>query len=130
MEVETLALNTVRIRILFFAFFLTFLMTGYNLALTAPTANIVLDSYGQIVVPTAPTVLDGYECGNYNSTHYYAKNTITGNYELLSTDASSTISYALSKLTLGRTWQEALTLRGDFVIDSTIVLNQGNVLVD
>lgn len=71
-----------------------------------------------------------YICGNYNSTYYYAKNNATGNYELISSSASQTISFALSKLTSGRTWQENVTLEGNFLIDTTITLSQGYVLLD
>lgn len=71
-----------------------------------------------------------YICGNYNSTHYYAQNNVTGNYELISTDATQTISYALSKLTSGRTWQETVLLNGTFSIGATITLSQANVLLD
>lgn len=72
----------------------------------------------------------GYICGNYNSTHYYAQNKVTGEYELMSTDATQTISYALSRLTPGRTWQETILLIGNFLIRTQITLNDGNVLLD
>lgn len=71
-----------------------------------------------------------YICGNYNSTHYYAQNNVTGLYELISTDATQTITYALSKLTSGRTWQETILLKGNFSIGTTIAMSQSNVLLD
>lgn len=71
-----------------------------------------------------------YVCGNYNSTHYYAQNNATGTYELISTDASQTISYALSKLTPGRTWQETIVIKGNWTIGTTITMSQANVLLD
>jgi parallel beta-helix repeat protein len=71
-----------------------------------------------------------YICGNYNSTHYYALNNVTGAYELISTDPVQTISYALSKLTIGRTWQETVALEGNFSIARTITLSVGSVLLD
>jgi hypothetical protein len=71
-----------------------------------------------------------YICGNYNSTHYYAQNNGTGNYELISTDAAQTISYAISKLTPGRTWQETVVLKGTFSIGTTITLSAGDTLLD
>jgi hypothetical protein len=74
--------------------------------------------------------LRSYICGNYNSTHYYAQNTITGNYEQISTDAVQTINYAFSKLTPGRTWQETVFLKGSFSIGTTITLNQSNILLN
>jgi hypothetical protein len=71
-----------------------------------------------------------YICGNYNSTHYYAQNNVTGNYELISADATQTISYAVSKLTSGRTWQETVLLKGTFSIGTTVTLSAGNVKLD
>jgi hypothetical protein len=70
-----------------------------------------------------------YVCGNYNSTHYYAQNDRTGQIELTSVDAVQTINYALGKLP-GRTSQETIFLRGQFSINSTITLSQGNVILD
>lgn len=72
----------------------------------------------------------GYICGNYNSTHYYAQNNVTNNYELMSTSASQTIYYAITHLTSGRTWQEAVRLNGSFLIDSTIEVASANLLLD
>jgi hypothetical protein len=86
--------------------------------------GIYVNNYGTIAVYRR------YVCGNYNSTHYYAQNNVTGNYEQISTDAVQTISYALSKLTLGRTWQEIVLLRGNFSIYTTLTLSVGNVLLD
>ena len=76
------------------------------------------------------SLIRSYICGNYNSTHYYAENNLTGNYELISTDASQTISYALSKLTPERTWQETVYLKGAFSIITTVTLSQAKVLLD
>jgi len=42
-----------------------------------------------------------YVVGQYNSTHYYAKNGTTGNYDYLSTNASQIINWAIGNLTSG-----------------------------
>jgi len=89
--------------------------------------DISINSWGTIGTPSS---VHGYICGNYNSTHYYAQNNITGNYELISTNAAQTISYALSKLTPGRTWQEAIILKGSFSIYSTVTVSGSNTLLD
>jgi hypothetical protein len=88
--------------------------------------NISLSNFGTISLSS----IRSYICGNYNSTHYYAQNNVTGNYELISIDATQTISYALSKLTSGRTWQETVLLNGTFSIGTTITMSQANVLLD
>jgi hypothetical protein len=87
-------------------------------------SSISLSSSGTISLKRS------YICGNYNSTHYYVQNNVTGIYELISADATQTISYALSKLTSGRTWQETVLLKGTFSIGTTITLSQANVLLD
>ena len=71
-----------------------------------------------------------YVCGNYNSTHYYAQNGITGNCELISSDAVQVITYALDNLTSGRTSQETILLDGVFSINRTIPLSVENVLLN
>lgn len=101
-----------------------FALLGFGIALQS--TSVLIRSNGTIVT-TSPL---RYICGNYNSTHYYAQNIATGQYERISTNAAQTISYALGKLTLGRTGQETVLLKGDFLIGTTITLNQGNVLLD
>jgi hypothetical protein len=86
--------------------------------------NISIGSFGTI------SYRREYVCGNYNSTHYYAQNNATGEYEWTSTDATQAITYALSNLTPERTWRETVLLRGNFSISTTIVLSVGNVVLD
>ena len=111
---------------LVFCAFLISLTIG-SLVESALTTRGVINSHGIIA---APSTMSGYECGNYNSTHYYARNLERLDSDLLFTDAADTIRYALGKLTYVRTWQEALILKGNFFINSTITLSQGNVFLD
>lgn len=69
-----------------------------------------------------------YVCGNYNSTHYYAQNNVTGVYERISSDATSIISYALNSLSAGRTWKEQVVLDGNFSLNTRIYIPSYTIL--
>jgi hypothetical protein len=109
-----------------------FTLLTFGVGLQAPAVSIGSSDTSIESSGIVGTIADkrGYICGNYNSTHYYAQNNSTGEYELISTDAVQTINYALSKLTPGRTWQETILLKGDFSIGRTVTLNQGKALLD
>jgi len=119
---EVYALISKRIRILALTLGACFCLLGYGMGQLQ--SGVSVSNSGTISFKRS------YICGNYNSTHYYAQNKVTGNYELISTDATQTISYAVSKLTSGRTWQETVLLKGTFSIGTTITLSQGKVLLD
>jgi len=61
-----------------------------------------------------------YIIGQYNSTFYYMKNGTSGNIDYKSTDASSVINSAFNNLTVGRTWNEVVALRGNFAISTAL----------
>jgi hypothetical protein len=119
---EVHALISKRIRILALTLVSCFCLLSF--AMGQPQSSVSISNSGTI------SLIRSYVCGNYNSTHYYAQNNVTGNYELISTDATQTISYALSKLTPGRTWQETVLLKGNFLIKATITLSQANAKLD
>jgi hypothetical protein len=84
------------------------------------------DAYIQtfVTIDSSGTIYQGnYVCGNYNSTHYYAQGA-SGSYELISTNASQVISYALNK------WPDILRLIGTFSIANTITINHANTILD
>jgi len=101
---------------------------------------IAFSSFGTALVPSSitigfmgtisPSSYHRYTCGNYNSTHYYAQNDVTRLYEFMSADAAETVNYAVGELTPGRTWQETVFLKGNFLIDTAIILRQSHILVD
>jgi len=70
-----------------------------------------------------------YVVGEYNSTHYYARNSSTGEYEWLSTNASSVINNALGGLTSGRTWKEKVVLKGNFELSNPILIPSYSQLI-
>lgn len=90
-------------------------------------SSISMTSRGVILTITDTP---SYVCGNYDSNRYYAQNSFTGEYELISTDAVQVITYAVNNLTPERTGPETVLLIGNFSIDRTITLNDGNVLLD
>lgn len=71
---------------------------------------------------TQPLQEASYLIGEYNSTHYYARNatgygtSINKGYEALSSNATSIINNALGNLTTGRTWYEKVVCYGNFTL--------------
>jgi hypothetical protein len=70
---------------------------GYRVVTSAYVGNVT-----QLWI-NPPLHEASYVVGVYNTTHYYAKNGTTGNYDFLSTNASYVINNAIGKLTGGGT---------------------------
>jgi parallel beta-helix repeat protein len=109
--------NCVRVLTLFFCIFISNIAVG-QIQNACTIRNIATIEYSR-----------SYVCGNYNSTHYYAKNNITDKIEIISSDAITVINYALNSLTAGRTWKEKVSLHGNFSLNNFISLPSFTILV-
>jgi len=89
---------------------------GYRVAMSAYVGDV------SDVYVNPPFSEASYVVGQYNSTHYYAKNGTTGNYDYLSTNASYVIQLAFNGLSSGRDWLEKVVVKGDFSITNTITI--------
>lgn len=63
-----------------------------------------------------------------DGTNYYAKNGQTGEVEFSGADAATVMQAALNGLTAGRTWEEKVLLKGNFILTSTITLDSYTIL--
>lgn len=112
-----MTLNRIRILILALAFCFAF----SNFASSVRDSRTSINTFGRIK-------FRGYVVSNYNSTHYYAQNGDTGEYDWISSDAAITINYALNSLSTGRTWKEKVILNGNFTLNTYISVPSYTIL--
>lgn len=98
-------------------------IVGFGLYVTKAT---VIQNVTEVWIQP-PFAEAAYIVGQYNSTYYYAKNSTNGNYDWLSSNATSVANHVFAALS-GTNWQ-TINLQGNFVLNGTLLPNSWTKIV-